>query len=97
MSKVPKSPHSIPQLTTSELADFIDELKAALGRNLSDDEKKVVLGKLREAYLEQNHRAGEGAMGAPEITNPDVIRLLELPLWEAEPCPTRGLRRASGS
>lgn len=80
MHKVPQPPHPVDRLTTTELSEYIAELKAALERDPTEEQRTLIVGRYREAIMEQNQRAGHGAMRpAAEVTNPDVIKLLEQP------------------
>lgn len=79
MYKIPQAPHPVGELTTTELSEYIDELKAALDRDPTDEQRTLIIEAFRGAIMEQNARAGEGAMRSAEVTNPDVLKLLDLP------------------
>lgn len=62
MTDLPQAPHPDGQMTTAELAAYIDDLRQALYKDLDDKERDTVLRRLGAAYAEQNDRARTGAM-----------------------------------
>ena len=55
-SKVPPAPYPVEQLTTGELATYIDQLKAALQKPLTQPERDLALMRLGAAQSHQNER-----------------------------------------
>lgn len=67
MAKLPKAPHPLPQLTSTELLKYIEELRQALRMDLSDSDREQVLARLGPSYAEANER-GLTAPGAAEVS-----------------------------
>ena len=56
MAKLPKAPHPLPQLTSSELLTYIRQLREALNAKLSQGDRELVLGQLGKSYTEASER-----------------------------------------
>jgi hypothetical protein len=69
MAKLPKAPHPLPQLTSTELLKYIEELRKALRTDLSDSNREQVLARLGPSYAEANERGltVPGAAEVPEV------------------------------
>jgi len=69
MAKLPKAPHPLPQLTSTELLKYIEALRQALRTDLSDRDREQVLARLGPSYAEANERGltVSGAAEVPEV------------------------------
>jgi hypothetical protein len=72
MAKLPKAPHPLPQLTSTELLKYIEELRQALRTDLSDSDREQVLARLGPSYAEANER-GLTVPGAAEVPEARLI------------------------
>jgi hypothetical protein len=73
LPKLPRAEHPLPQMTSTELAKYITDLRAAQELNLSDEDHTFVLERLGKAYAELNTRSEESKSATDAAT--DIPRI----------------------